>query len=70
MIEIFKTNVKTKSQSRGVLHLLNSIFAEARINFDLEDCDKILRVEGIKKADTKKIIYDLHQMGYRCEVLE
>ena len=61
MIEIFKTNVQNKTQARSILNLLKSSFTEARINFDLSDCDKILRVEGIKKSHTQNIVHDLNK---------
>ena len=69
MIEIFKTNVQNKSQAKQIINLLKNIFSEATINFDLNDCDKILRVAGIKKSYTKTIVTDLNNLGYTCEIL-
>jgi len=43
MIEIFKTNVRNKTQARQVVDSLKAIFNGAKINFDLTDCDRILR---------------------------
>jgi len=69
MIEIFKTNVKELSQARELVVLLNRHFPEARINFDLHDCDKILRVEG-KHFNLGKIINLVHQNGFSCSLLD
>ncbi len=69
MIEVFKTNVNNKTQAERVMHLLQSGFSEAKINFDLDDCDKILRVEGIKELNTQHIINDLKRLGFKCEIL-
>ena len=46
MVEVFKTNVQKKSQSKMLLSVLYEIFPSFKINFDLSDCDKVLRVEG------------------------
>ena len=69
MIEIFKTNVQNKTQANRIINLLKKIFSEATINFDLNDCDKILRVAGIKKSYTKTIVTDLNNLGFTCELL-
>lgn len=45
-LEIFKTNVTTLSEADEVLKNLRMYFPSCRINFDLHDCDRILRVEG------------------------
>ena len=47
MIEVFKTNVKDKTQSQVLIEMIHSAFPTYKVNFDLEDCDKILRVCGI-----------------------
>ena len=45
MGEIFKTNVDEVSKANRMLEMIQSKFQKYRINFDLADCDKILRVE-------------------------
>ena len=45
MAEIFKTDVQTKLKSEMMLKILLEKFLNYQINLDLEDCDKILRVE-------------------------
>ena len=46
MLEIFKTNVRKVSEAKKLVILLLDHFPEAKINFDLKDCDNILRVEA------------------------
>ena len=46
MVEAFKTNVQKKIQSNMLLCILSEAFPLYKINFDLSDCDKVLRVEG------------------------
>ena len=69
MTEIFKTNVQTEIEALLLTRLLGKIFSEAKINFDLEDCDKILRIEGLRKNNNQIIIDDLNKYGFCCEVL-
>ena len=69
MIEIFKTNVLNGRQAKPILMFLGKRFSEAKINFDLSDCDKILRVDGIDNSDSQTIITDLKKFGIDCEIL-
>ncbi len=69
MLEIFKTNVQNKKQAKRIINLLEKFFSEAAINFDLTDCDKILRVDGIEKSNTSIIVNDLKNLGFTCEIL-
>lgn len=47
MVTVFKTNVSTKIRAKSIVEKLASELSGCRINFDLEDCDKILRIEGL-----------------------
>lgn len=46
MILVFKTSVNDKKQIKKLLPLLNKFLVNSKWNFDLEDCDKILRVDS------------------------
>jgi hypothetical protein len=69
MVEVFKTNVRYKKQARALLGALAKQFPLFRINFDLEDCDKILRVEG-ENIQQGKIARLVTEQGYQCHILE
>jgi hypothetical protein len=45
MVEVFKTNIQGKTQASGIVSILKNEFPEYRITIDLDDCDKVLRVE-------------------------
>jgi len=68
MIEIFKTNVLKKAQSKMLLCILSETFPSFKINFDLSDCDKVLRVEG-DNMDTSRIMVLVKEYGFKCELL-
>lgn len=46
MVEIFKTDVHTKKVAERVLRTLRTHLPLYHFNFDLEDCDRILRVQS------------------------
>lgn len=69
MVEIFKTNVAEVERSNLLLQRLLSHFPSNKINFDLEDCDKILRVEG-ENILSEKIREILNEEGHFCEILD
>lgn len=69
MVEVFKTNVQERKQAALLFEVLVKQFPLFKINFDLEDCDKILRVEG-DSISYERIITIIHTSGYQCQVLE
>jgi hypothetical protein len=68
MIEIFKTNVQEDQIANSIIAQLLEHFSDAKINFDLEDCDKILRIESAI-IDVPKVIQVLNKNEFRCEML-
>jgi len=69
MVEVFKTNVRKKEQSKMLLSILSDTFPSLKINFDFSDCDKILRVEG-EYVEAEKIMLLVKSNGCECEILE
>jgi len=69
MVEVFKTNVQHRDLAEQLVSILRSRLPSSRINFDLADCDKILRVEG-NQICVETIIETLNTHGHECEVLE
>ena len=69
MVEVFKTNVQKKTQSKMLLCILSEAFPSFRINFDLSDCDKVLRVEG-DNIEAVRIMILVKKHGFACEVLD
>ena len=65
-ITIFKTSVNTNRKIRRVKGILNGIKEIDQWNFDLEDCDNILRIESRDNTITAKVSQNLQKMGYLC----
>ena len=68
MVEVFKTNVQEVDASRMLTKKLLEHSQADKISFDLEDCDKVLRVEG-RCVLPDQIIDLITSFGYQCEVL-
>ncbi|MBC7848855.1 MAG: hypothetical protein H7Y31_03925 [Chitinophagaceae bacterium] len=68
MVEVFKTTVEQPEQAKQLASILRDQFNKYRINFDLHDCDNILRVEAAEIC-VEQIIKLLSIHGHDCEVL-
>ncbi|MFN3841489.1 MAG: hypothetical protein ACK4RF_12360 [Cyclobacteriaceae bacterium] len=69
MIEIFKTNVADTAVAEKITFELNQLIPLTRINFDLDDCDRILRVEVGTEDAVPLVQKHLQAKGFMCEVL-
>jgi len=69
MVEVFKTNVNNRREAQKLVMLLQDNFPGSRINFDLEDCDRILRVEAVMIC-VEKICELLSGKGYFIQELK
>jgi len=69
MVEVFKTNVQKKAQGKMLLGILSESFPSFKINFDLSDCDKVLRVEG-DNIEALRIMILVKEYGVKCEILD
>lgn len=69
MIYVFRTSVRTRNQVNKLKPHLDKILRGARTNFDLTDCDKILRIETQENitASIKNLLQEHH---FICEELE
>ena len=68
MVHVFKTSVASKKQVQTVGSFLNILLPSEEWNFDLEDCDKILRVETEEVAP-ETVITILTSQGFYCDEL-
>ncbi len=69
MIEVFKTDVQKITQAKKLTALLLVHIPDGKINFDMHDCDKILRVEG-KDFIPEKVLMIVKENGFTCMVLQ
>ena len=69
MVEVFKTNVSSEAHALSLIGLLQMAFPHHKINFDLEDCDRILRIEG-HSISIESIISLIQENNYDSEALK
>jgi hypothetical protein len=70
MVEVFKTNVGTREEAITLVNNIHERFCSYNANFDLEDCDNILRIECENgHVEPNQIIAILQNSGYHAEVL-
>ena len=69
MIEVFKTNVENYDQAIMLLDNIHQTFAGYHANFDLQDCDKILRVKSNSLVEADGLINFLKDFGFHAEIL-
>ncbi len=67
-IYVFKTSV-LKSDLVMLSPILNKILPDAKWNFDLEDCDNILRIDS-KSNIAELVIECMLDNGFECVELE
>lgn len=68
MVEVFKTNVAEAEHANQLVLLLQQQYPGGRITFDLEDCDRVLRVENTHVA-ADSVISLLQTHNYECSIL-
>lgn len=70
MIEVFKTNVEDCDQSKILIELIHNTFAGYKANFDLTDCDNILRIQSANgEVQSHLLISLLQRQGVEAAVL-
>jgi len=70
MIEVFKTNVKDNHHANMLLGKIHNRFSAYTANFDLADCDNILRVKCTAGTVEPELLIDLlRQHAFHAEVL-
>ena len=70
MIEVFKTDVGEPKYAEILIEHIQRIFYGYEANFDLQDCDKILRVKNVMgEVNSVRLIEMLNRFGFYAEVL-
>ena len=68
MIEVYRTTVTDFDESQLLIKLLQDVMLGAEVTFDLEDCDKVLRIKA-DYIDRNQVISILSRYNYECELL-
>ena len=68
IIEVFKTDVTEVAVASSIQDALLNALPACKINFDLQDCDRILRIEG-KVVQLDLVTNIVSSQGHLCERL-
>lgn len=68
MIFVFKTNISNRWQTRRLRKQFEEQLQVSYSSFDLEDCDKVLRIESSFEV-TNQVIQLMQENGFSCEEL-
>lgn len=68
-IKVYKTNVDNRELAKEILQKIRKELPESNPSFDLENCDKVLRVES--QMDVKEVLIKeiFKNCGHQMEVL-
>lgn len=70
MIEVFKTDITDREKANQLIEQIHKTFVSYKANFDLDDCDKVLRVvSSTGRIQSFYFIDWLKNMGCTAEVL-
>ncbi|GAB3331173.1 hypothetical protein GCM10027299_36750 [Larkinella ripae] len=70
MVEVFKTDVNDRRHATSLITQIHLSFRGYAAHFDLEDCDKILRIQSVTGlVNTSGIIEIVQHYGFKAEVL-
>jgi len=70
MIEVFKTSVSDAYYAKLLLLKIHKKFPVYKANFDLSDCDRILRIQSPSEVEVPEIIKIIAGFGYEAEQLQ
>ena len=70
MVEVFKTNVVNPEHAKMLREQIKLNYSEYEVNFDLEDCDRILRIKSLRgTVQTDLIIKLMNEFGFAAQIL-
>lgn len=68
-IKVYKTNVDNRELAKEILRKIREELPESDPSFDLENCDKVLRVESQRNVKEVLIKEIIEKCGHQMEVL-
>jgi len=66
---IFKTNIGSQRKLNALKTVFNNLATIKRWTVDMEDIDKVLRIEAVEPLEEHHVIDLIKTIGLSCEVL-
>jgi len=70
MVEVFKTNIRCHAHALAIGNFLQVSFGSYIVNFDLDDCDHIMRIRSLHgPIDNERVCRIVLALGFEANVL-
>lgn len=69
MTEVFSTNIENHPHALIVAGMIRNVFPDYRVNFDLDDCDHILRIQSSHDINVPAVLKIVRFAGFNAYVL-
>ena len=70
MIGIFRTNISSVHDKNSVINAISNNFSVQACSVDIEDCDRVLRVDAPESLEEHVIIEFVTRLGFSCHILD
>ncbi len=70
MVEVFKTDVTCYEKAKVLVAAIQNHFQNYSANFDLQDCDHIMRIESAFGINTNSLIDFLESLEVKIQILQ
>jgi len=71
MVEIFRTDLRNGSEGNMAIAILQRLFPKFKISLDLEDPDRVLRVDsGESRVSTGSLQLEMATYGYSATAID
>jgi hypothetical protein len=70
MLGIFRTNIQTTKDKSDVIDAIAAQLPVTACSVDLEDCDKVLRIDSPVIFAPETIINLVADLGFDCQILD
>ncbi|GEP90275.1 hypothetical protein SAMN05660909_00116 [Chitinophaga terrae (ex Kim and Jung 2007)] len=70
MLGIFRTNIQTTKDKSDVIDAIVAQLPVTACSVDLEDCDKVLRIDSPVIFAPETIINLVADLGFDCQILD
>ena len=70
MVEVFRTNINSLANAHLAESGLMLLYPNIEISFDLEDPDRVFRVESHSNFDKYLILNYFKRLGYQIQIIK
>ena len=69
MTEVFSTNIEDHAHAVMIARMIRNVFPDYLVNFDLDDCDHILRIQAHHSINVRAVMKIVRFTGFNANIL-